>query len=163
MIVGVGRRPGVVDGQGADELVVEHERANERGLQRRMDIHQSRGFQVGVWTSVDQRPPVARDPSDQPLSVANGELLDDLGVGPGGETAALCANLVDSQKQRTAGKGHEVAQLGGDEGHRVGDTQTAAHRLRDLIQRVDFAVCERDVVKNAGRAGERCRFRTQRG
>ena len=36
-----------------------------------VDIHQARGFQVGLGPSVDERSAVARHPPDQTLSVAH--------------------------------------------------------------------------------------------
>ena len=56
------------------------------------------------------------------------------------------------QEQRAARPRHDLRQLRRDERHRVGDAEAGAHRLRDLVQRVDLAVRERDVLERVGAA-----------
>ena len=63
VIVGVDRPVGVVDRDRPDEAFVEHQRADERGLQRRPVRRHAGRFEVGARPRVDERPPVARDPA----------------------------------------------------------------------------------------------------
>ena len=46
-----------------------------------------------------------------------------------------------------------LLSFGRDERHRVGHAEAAAHRLRDLVERVDLAVGERDVLEDVGADG----------
>ena len=106
------------------------------------------GFEVGARPRVDERPPVARDPAGQPFAAVDGDLLDDVGVGAGREAAAQRLGFLVVEEQRRARERHEVGQLRRDERHRVGDAEAGAHRLRDLVERVDLAVRERDVLED---------------
>src|SRR5438034_912358 len=83
----------------------------------------------------------------QRVAVADRELLNDVRLDAGRETAPQRLVLLVVEKQRAAGERHDVAQLRRDERHRVGDAEAAAHRLCDLVERVDLAVRERDVLK----------------
>ncbi len=147
MVVGVHRLIDVIDGDGADEAFVEYQRADQRRLQRGLRRH-ARGLEVGAWPRVDEWPPVARDPSGQPVAVANRQLLNRLGFNTCRETAAQCLRVVAVQEERAAREGDDVAELRRDEGHCVGDTEAAAHGLRDFVERVDFAMRERDVLED---------------
>ena len=152
----VDRRRVVVDRDRADEPFVEDERADERRLQRGLG-RLARGLEVRARARVDQRAPVARHPADQPVAVPDRQLLDALGLDAGGEAAPQRLALVVVEEERAARERHDVAQLRRDERHRVRDAEAAAHRLRDLVERVDLAVGERDVLEDVGarRAGRR--------
>ena len=72
------------------------------------------------------------------------------GFDAGREAAAQRLVLLVVEEQRAARERHDVAQLRRDERHRVRHAEAAAHRLRDFVQRVDFAVRERDVLEHVG-------------
>ena len=105
-------------------------------------------LEVRARPRVDERPPVARDPAGEPFAAVDRHLLDDVGVGAGREAAAQRFGLLVVEEERGARERHEVGQLGGDERHRVRHAEAGAHRLRDLVERVDFAVRERDVLED---------------
>ena len=115
----------------------------------RSDGHAGR-LEVGARPRVDERPAVARDPAGQAVAVADRQLLDRLGLDAGREAAAQRLGLVVVEEQRAARERHDVAQLRRDQRHRVRDAEAAAHRLRDLVERVDLAVGERDVLEHVG-------------
>ncbi len=123
------------------------QRADQRRLElgRRVRVHR---LDVGAGARVDERPAVARHPAGQALAAAEAELLEQLRVGPGGESAAERVVRIRIEEQRARRERHEVGQLRRDERHRVRDAQARAHRLRDLVERVDLAMRERDVVEH---------------
>ena len=127
--------------------VAEDQRADQRRLQlgRRVRVHR---LDVGARARVDERPAVARHPAGQALAAAQRQLLEQLGVGAGGEPAVERVVRIRVEEQRARRERHEVGQLRRDERHRVRDAQARAHRLRDLVERVDLAVRERDVVEH---------------
>ena len=86
----------------------------------------------------------------RPVAVPDRQLLDDLGLDAGREPAAQRLGLLVVEEQRAARERHDVAQLRRDERHRVGHAEAAAHGLRDLVERVDLAVRERDVLEDVG-------------
>ena len=69
VVVGVDRRFDVVDGDRADEPLVEHQRTDQRRLQRRLSARQAGRLEVGARPRVDERPAVARHPAGQALPV----------------------------------------------------------------------------------------------
>ena len=87
VVVGVAARVDVVDRQRADEPLVEHQRADQRRLQRGRARDAGR-FEVGARPRVDQRAAVARHPAGQPEAALHGNLLNHLGVDAGREAAA---------------------------------------------------------------------------
>ncbi len=87
VIVGVDRRLGVVDRDGPDEPLVEEQRADERRVQRRAIGGEAGRLEIRARPRVDQRPPVARDPSGQPVAVADRQLLNRLRLDAGREPA----------------------------------------------------------------------------
>ena len=147
VVVGVAARVDVIDRQRADEPLVEHQRADQRRLQRRGARDAGR-FEVGARARVHQRAAVARHPAGQPEAALHGNLLNDFGVDAGRKPAAQRLELFVVQEERAARERHEVAQLRRDQRHRVGDAEAGAHRLGDFVERVDFAMRERDVVEH---------------
>ena len=137
----------MVDRQRADEALAEHQRADQRRLQRRREL-QPRRFEIRAGPRVDERTPVPRDPARQPLAAVHRDLLDDVGVDARREPAAQRVALLVVEEQRRARERHQVAQLGRDQRHGVGDAEARAERLRDLVERVDLAVRERDVLEH---------------
>ena len=73
---------------------------------------------------------------------------DRVGFDAGREAAAQRVGFFVEQEQRARRERHEVRQLRRDQRHRVGDAEAGAHRLRDFIERVDFAMRERDVFEH---------------
>ena len=154
VIVGVDRRLGVVDRDRADEALVEQQRADQRRVQRRAIGREAGRLEIGARPRVDERPAVARHPAGQAVAVADRQLLDRLGFDAGREPAAQRFGFVVVEEQRAARERHDVAQLRRDQRHRVGHAEAAAHRLRDLVERVDLAVRERDVLEDVGAAAD---------
>src|SRR2546429_230182 len=102
-------------------------------LSRSMTISETSDFSRSARAS-------SRDPSGETLAGVHGDLLDDLGVGSRREPAAQRLGLLIVQEERRARERHQVAQLRGNQRHRVRHAEARAHRLRDLVERVDLAV-----------------------
>ena len=122
--------------------------ATSADLQRGRLVGEAGGLELGARPRVDERTAVARDPAGQALAAAHGHRADDVGLGAGGEAAAQRFDLLVEEEQRAGRERHEVRQLRRDQRHRVGDAEAGAHRLRDFVERVDFAVGERDVFEH---------------
>ena len=148
VIVGVEIRLRRVDRQRADEAIVEDERRDQGGLQRGGLGGQPGRLELGARSRVHQRPAIARHPAGQALAAADDHRADHLGFGAGGETALQRFDVLVVEEQRARRERHEVRQLRRNERHRVGHAEAGAHRLRDLVERVDFAVGERDVFEH---------------
>jgi hypothetical protein len=88
MIIGVEVPSRVIDREGADETIVEHERGDEGGLEHRDARGETRGFKIGTRARVDERPPVTCDPTGEPLPTANSHRADHVGFGTGRKTTA---------------------------------------------------------------------------
>ena len=135
----------MIERQAADEgRVVDVERADERGLQARLG--QAEQLERHARVGVDQRAAVLRDPAREAFAELDRGVEELRGVGARGEAALERIGAVH-EEQRAARPRNDVDQLRRDERHRVGDTEAGAHRLRDLVERVDFAVRERDVLE----------------
>ena len=89
----------------------------------------------------------ARWMAGQPVAGANRHAADLIALGPGGKAAMQHLVRLVEEKQRTRRERHQVRELRGDQRHRVGDAKACAHRLGDFVQRVDFAVGQRDFVE----------------
>ena len=147
VVVGVEIRLGRIHGECADEAIAEHQRRHQRGLQGR-GLRQTRGFELRARPRVHQRAAVARNPAGQTLARAHRHGADRIGFDAGREAAAQRVGFLVVQEQRARRERHEVRQLRRDQRHRVGNAEAGAHRLRDFIQRVDFAVRECDVFEH---------------
>ena len=120
------------------------------------------GLEVGARPRVDQRPAVARHPAGQTRARScTVSCWMIVGFDAGGEPAAQRL-APRREEQRAARERHDVAQLRRDERHRVGDAEAGAHRLRDLVERVDLAVGERDVLEHRLLARRRSRRQADR-
>ena len=56
------------------------------------------------------------------------------------------------QEQRASRPRDDLRELRRNQRHRVGHAEAGAHRLRDLVERVNLAVRQRDVLERVGRA-----------
>ena len=148
MVVGEASRFRVVDRQGANQPVVEHQRTHQRRLQRRLAADAA-GLEVGARPCVHQRTQIAAHPAHQALAVLDRERLQHLGVDACGEPAAEHVAGFLVEEERAGRERHQAAQLRRDERHRVGHAEAGAHRLRDLVERVDLAMRQRDVLEHA--------------
>ena len=148
VVVGVAAGVDVVDREGADEPLVEDQRADQGGLEAGGPRHPRR-FEVGARTRVDQRPPVAGHPARQALAVLHRDLLHEFGVDPGRKPAAQGLGLFVVEEERAAREGDEIGQLRGDERHRIGHAEAGAHRLGNLVERVNLPMGQRNVVEHA--------------
>ena len=108
-------------------------------------------LEIGAGTRVDERPPVARHPPAQPLAVAHRQPLEQLRIDARGKPAMQRVGRLGVQEERAGRERHELGELRRNHRHRVRDAEARAHRLRNLIERVDLAVRERDVLEDRRR------------
>ncbi len=163
VIVRVVVRVDVIDRQAPDEGVVEHQRADERRVQRELAGDAGR-FEADLRIRVDERAAIPRDPAREPLADLDRRVQQLRRVDARGEPALERFLIGLLQEQRTPGPRDDLRQLRRDERHRVGDAEAGAHRLRHLVKRVDLAMRERDVLERAvaarghdSRRGRSCR------
>ena len=96
---------------------------------------------------VHDRSPVARHPAREALADRDGAVQQVVRADARRESAFERGVFALDQIKRASRPGHDLRQLRRDEGHRVGYAEARAHRLRDFVERVDFAMGKRDVLE----------------
>ena len=148
VILGERRGARRVHRQRAHQPIANGQRAHQRADASVVVVRDARGLEIGRGPCVQERAAVRAHPSDDALALPDHERPQQLGVHSRRKAAPerLAVGVVEEERARR--ERHDVAQLRRDERHRVRDAEPRAHRLGDVVERVDLAVRVRDLLEH---------------
>jgi hypothetical protein len=141
----------VIEAEAPDQGVVVNQRTDDGRLQRAGGI-QADGVGRRVRAG-NCRLALTDDCAEDAAVVTDGCMQQPLALGADCEAALEQVRVGIVKKQGAPAPRHNLGDLRGDQRHRVRHAETGAHRLRDLVERVDLTMRERDVFERAGGRG----------